>query len=404
MNKFIIAIIILFINSSVFSQIRYKKGSLTDNDGKVITCLILDEGWSNNPEKFTYKLSENGDPKAATVRSVSEFSVDGKKYERHTVEIDRSYPDSDGLSYSRAPKWNKEDLFLKVMVEGNETLYLYRKGNDVKFFYHSDNGEVKQLLYKEYKTMDEQISKNITYVNQLFKEVNCSQKSIDQLKNIDYSEKDLTAYFIEDNRCSDPDYNAGNATYKESRGDFNLKPSVGVAFSSLSVYNLEGSSDYNISFDQQTGLKLGLELEYIMPFNKNKWSIFLDMNYISYNAAFEKDIYKTVTTIHLMADADLKALQLPFGIRYYVFLNDDSKIYFDAGFNYAVFMDSKIFISGTGELDVESSKGMFGGIGYTLKNRYTLDLTYQNGDVLNSYLYRDSDFNVLSLSFKYTVF
>jgi outer membrane protein W len=404
MKKFILAVIFLFINISVFSQIRYEKGSLTDNDGKVITCLILNEGWKNNPVKFTYKFSETDSPKTATLKNVSEFSVEGQKFERHTVNIDRSYPDSNGLTYIRAPEWSKENLFLEVLVEGNETLYLYRKGNDVKFFYSSDRGEVKQLLFREYKTMDEKINKNITYVNQLFKEVNCSQESIDQLKQINYSEKDLKTYFIEDNKCSDPDYNVEGATYQKSNGNFNIKPSVGVAFSSLSVFNLEGNDDYNIDFDNQTGLKLGLEFEYVLPFNKNKWSFFLDLNYISYQASFEKEISNSYSVVHLEAEADLKALQLPLGIRYYVFLNDNSKIYFDAGFNYAVFMDSKVYISGTGDLDVDSSKGMFGGIGYTFRDKYTLDLSYQNGDIFNGYLYRDSNFNVLSLNIKYTVF
>ena len=404
MKKFILAGMLLFLNISVFAQIKYEKGYMTDNDGKVTTCLILDEGWNNNPVKFTYKFSENDNPKTATIKNVSKFSVEGRKFERYLVDIDRSYPGSNGLTYTRAPKWNKENLFLEVLVEGNEILYLYRKGNDVKFFYRSDQGEVKQLLYKEYKTMDEKINKNITYINQLFKEVNCSQKSIDQLKQINYSEKDLKAYFVADNLCSDPDYNVENETYQTSKGDFRLKPSVGVAFSSLSVFNLEGSDDYNIDFDNQTGLKLGLEFEYVMPFNKNKWSIFLDMNYITYKATFEKEIYNEITTVHLSAEADLKALQLPLGLRYYVFLNDDSKIYFDAGFNYGVFMDSKVYISGTGELDVESSKGMFGGIGYTFKDKYTLDISYQNGDILNRYIYRDSDFNMFSLNIKYTVF
>ncbi len=405
MRKIILAGVFLLLNFTVFSQIRYEKGFITDNEGKEFSCLILNEGWLNNPVKFIYKLSENSTPKTGMISNVGKFSFEnGLKYERLTVDIDRSYPNSNGYSYSRAPKWSKENLFLEVLVEGNNTLYLYRNGNDLKFFYKTGLGKVKQLLYKEYKTMDDRITKNLTYIDQLYKEVNCSEKSILDFKTVKYNETDMSKYFISENKCSDPDFKVENKTYQKANGDFNIKPYVGMAFSSLSIYNLEGSDDYNISFNNQIGVKLGLEFEYVLPVNKNKWSFFLDMNYISYKATFTKKIENGNEIVDLESQADLKALQLPLGIRYYVFLNDNSKIYFDAGFNYAIFMDSKIFISETGDLNIESSKGMFGSIGYTYKNKYTIDFSYQNGDILNRYLYRDSDFNMLSLNFKYTVF
>lgn len=50
-------LLVIFFSVKVCAQVTFEPGFLINNNGERIDCLIQDEGWWNNPEAFTYRLT-----------------------------------------------------------------------------------------------------------------------------------------------------------------------------------------------------------------------------------------------------------------------------------------------------------------------------------------------------------
>jgi hypothetical protein len=89
-NKLLLFLIIsTILNIHCFGQIVYEKGYYIDNSNQKIECFIKNLDWNNNPTKFMYKLTENGEKNTLDIKLVKEFGIgDGLKYVRKKVQID----------------------------------------------------------------------------------------------------------------------------------------------------------------------------------------------------------------------------------------------------------------------------------------------------------------------------
>ena len=129
MNKKLFLLIILFSYSS-YSQIVFEKGYFINNSNEKMECFIKNIDWRNNPTEFTYKTSEVSTQKNIGIESVKEFGLyNFSKYVRKTVEIDKSLESLDRLAHEKNPVFIEQELFLKVLVEGQANLYVYQEGD-----------------------------------------------------------------------------------------------------------------------------------------------------------------------------------------------------------------------------------------------------------------------------------
>jgi hypothetical protein len=216
-------------------------------------------------------------------------------------------------------KWNDETLYLKVLVEGDLALYQYEGTNIVKYFY--SNGKhttAEQLIFKEY--VDGTTIKNISqYKQQLYNMMKGAFPSMAKFERLKYKKDHLTDIFREYNEAvsaTTTDY-----TKTQNQGKFALKITPGVGFTTLEIANEMIPNSY-AKFDNKTSFRIGIELEYIMPFNNNKWSLFADPNYQTYKNEVAMDNYSYTLKYDF--------IELPLGVRHYMFLNDKSKIFIDA--------------------------------------------------------------------------
>ncbi|WP_227740356.1 hypothetical protein [Salegentibacter sp. BLCTC] len=117
MKKQALFLLFTILSLNCFSQITFEKGYYIDETNQRLNCLIRNVDWRNNPNKFEYKLSEEAEIKTASLNSVKEFAIKGvSKYVRSEVEIDRSSKNINKLSTEKNPVFQKETLFLKVLV------------------------------------------------------------------------------------------------------------------------------------------------------------------------------------------------------------------------------------------------------------------------------------------------
>ena len=390
-----------------YSQVLFENGYFINENNQKINCLIENQDWKSNPIGFKYKLDENQNILAADIKTIKEFGVTGQtKFVRALVKIDRSANKMESISKEKNPEFNEEKLFLKVLIEGKATLYLYDEVNLRRFFYKNNDSEIKQLVYKVYSVDNYNLAKNNYFREQLFIDFKCESISQKEYENLAYEKKDLEKFFIKYNKCNDPSFVSYES--KEKKDLFNLTIRPRLNNSSLSTNN-NTSETFDLKFDSKTNVSLGIEAEFILPFNKNKWAILFEPTYQYYKTEKTKE-----TTAFLGGEifgkVDYKSIELPIGIRHYFFLNNDFKIFLNASFVYDFSSNSKIkFTRNDGSeinsFDIKSNAGLGFGAGCKLKDKYSVELRYLTArNLLSNYVNWSSSFTTASLILGYSFF
>jgi hypothetical protein len=394
MNKIYILFLITGISFSIDcnSQISYVKGYYINDSNQKINCLIRNVDWRNNPKDFEYKISEQTKKERLTIESVKEFGIDNvSKYIRFDVDIDRSSNYLNLLSNDKDPKFKNEKLFLKVLIEGEASLFKYKDNSITRYFYQTGLLGINQLIFKKYKTTENKVRTNNEFRRQLYNNLKCSDISIDDLKSIDYGKKGLLEIFKKYNYCNNSEFI--NFEEKVSSDLFNLNIRPGLNSSSLVIDN-NHLNDRRMDYGNELAFRIGLEFEFIMKFNKNKWAVIIEPTYQSFKA---KD--KIITNI-INPNVNYKSIELPVGLRHYLFLNNNSKMFINGSFIYDIVLHSQVR-----NLDTASSNNFAMGIGYNYNKKYSVELRYQTKrNLTKGYVLWNSDYKTISLIFGYTLF
>jgi len=394
-TNFLFFLLFLFTSSS-FGQIKFERGYFIDNDNTKTECLIKNNDWKNNPAEFQYKLSENDDSKTGDVKGVKEFGIFGySKYVRFNTEIDRSSEEVNNLTYIKDPIWSKEQLFLKILIGGKASLYSYVDGNLQRFFYSTNDSFAKQLIYKQYLQGDDEIATNFKFRQQLWVDVKCSTTKKTIIESIDYRQKELEKYFKNYNEC------LGDTVVvpytKKSRNLFNLKISPGINYSSLTV---KGSSFKNSStvFSNTYNFRIGLEAEYILPINMNKWGIMIEPTYQTFHSESKTDFEHWTVNYNYF--------ELPIGVRYYFFLNKNLKIFLNAFYipYFGLNSHSTIDINNSPYLIIKSQEDLAIGGGIEYKRISAEIRYYTSQEILSGYFSWSSDYRKLSFIIGFKLF
>lgn len=359
--KKIFLLLFLAIAANSYAQINFEKGYYIDNANNRTDCLIRNVAWKNSPSDFKYKFSEDEEAKTKTLNEVKEFSVsESYKFKRFTVTIERSSTESGKLTSNPEPQFAEETLFLKVIVEGTLNLYQYEDGNMIKYFYSDGSHEnAEQLLYMEVNN-NGMIRENNRYKQQLYNLMKDKISKESRYERLSYTKNSILKLFMEYNGNE----SAKNFAERQNQGKINLKITPGVSFASLSVAN---PGNYNIEFDSKAALRIGAEVEYILPFNNNKWSIFTEPSYNNYenegnngNVAFSTK-YQT--------------LEIAVGPRHYLYLNQNTRLFLDVVYSFDIVVgESELLYSATIR-EVSSTSHFAAGAGVA-SGRFSGELRY----------------------------
>ncbi|MGE6354047.1 tRNA modification GTPase [Flavobacterium sp. NPDC079362] len=403
---FLVLTLVLSINS--YSQITYENGYFIDQNNKKTDCLIENLDWKNIPTSFKYKLPESQDIIIADIKTIKEFAISGEsKYIRTSLKIDRSSKFIENMSTDKDPVFKEETLLLKVLIEGKASLYMYDEGSLTRFFYKVNDAEIKQLVYKPYLINgNSSIAKNNYFREQLFIDLKCDNILQRDYENLSYDRRALLKFFIKYNKCSDTNFTEFEK--KEKKDLFNLTVRPRLNNSSLSISN-SNTDLYNFEFDSKSSLSLGVEAEFILPFNRNKWSLTVEPTYQFYKAEKTNETTSLVGG-EITAKVDYKSVELPIGVRHYFFLKNDSKIFINASYLIDFGSNSKIEFSRKdgsiiNSLDIKSGSTFALGIGGKLHDKYSIEFRYLiNRTILKNYLFLDSSYSTASLILGYSFF
>jgi len=402
MKKQLLILLTIISSINLYAQTSFEKGYFINNEGQKIECLIKNIDWRDNPTGFKYKLIDNDKAKHKTIENVKEFGIYNKsKFNRFIGDVDLSSKNIADLSKVKKAEFVKKQLFLKVLVEGKSNLYFYNINNIKIFFYKTENSAIEQLLYKRFKTNDNSIGYNKAYLQQLWLNLNCSSISKNQIKNTTYNKKDLINLFIKYNECQNSEFTNFEKNVKRDLFNFTLR--AGIRNSSLLMIN-NSSENPNLDFNTLS-YQAGIEIEYLMPFNHNKWALILEPTIQSFKSEITANYGTKDFIVAEKVVADYKSVELLLGLRHYLFLNKNSKIFMNAAYVLDFNTNSKIDFKTQMDEEIRQSNYLALGIGYKYKDKYSLEYRYgANRDLFSDYALWSSEYSKMSLILGVTIF
>ena len=393
------------IDIQTSSQIVFENGYFINESGQRTECLVKNLDWRNNPVAFEYKVSQDETIHAASVSNIKEFGVyDALKYIRATVRIDRSGDRVNNMNSDRNPNFQEEQLFLKVLVEGKASLFYYNEENLTRFFYKLNDSEISQLVYKRF-LLNGNVTQNNLFRQQLLLDMECQGITLRDVESLHYDRKDLERIFIKYNEATDSGYLYYQPAEKKKL--FNLTVRPGLSNSSLAIQNSMTDSR-DTDFGNKTNLRIGVEAEFILPFNKNRWSILIEPTYQYFRAEKREEVTNVEGGIR-DTKVDYQSIDFPVGVRYYIHMGDRSVIYANVSFLLGFTKHSTIDfrrIDGSlyNSLTLEPGKNIALGVGYKPGNRHSLEFRYHtNRQLLSNFYYWDSPYTTISLIYGYSL-
>ena len=410
--------LLLFINIFMFAQTKFKEGHYINLNNEKISGLIKDYDWKNNPTEIEFKLNEVSELIILKKEQIKEFEIyNNSKYINVNAKIDKSSNLNNQVTQERELIFTNENILLKVLVEGEASLYQYQDKDIEKFFYSINDILYEQLIFKMFLANKEDVvnlnnqDNNISafnsilindgYKKQLFQNVNCdfSRKKINHLT---FSKSSLYKYFVEYNTCKNINFKSFQKSFDTQ---FKIKGVITSNFNSLSL-NYLNNEYYSNDFDNSTNLAFGFEIELVLPFNNNKWSVFVEPSYNTYsNSAILKNPFSGSSPTQEV-DVKFNYIQIPFGIKHYFFLNNKLSLDLNLAYN-ARFSSKDNHINyengGSFEMFPFLNNYAFGvGANYN-KISFGLRLFTQTQILSGAFSQKYANYNNLALSMKYQI-
>lgn len=402
-----VLLLFYFVCFNTLAQINFEKGYIINNEGQKTDCLIRNVDWESNPDKIDYKLSKQSDVLVASVDDLKAFGIgESIKFISATVEMDRSSDRIDKLSQTRVASFNKEKLFLKVLLEGEANLYYYHDFNLKRFFFKPQNSDIKQLVYKQYKQTPTKIAENNRFRQQLLNELKCESLSESAFKNLEYNDRELRSLFKKYSECKGHSYRIYQ--FREKRDLFNLNIRPRLNYNTLKL-NRSIFPSVEIDFGSNLNYGFGVELEVLLPFNKNKWAFAAEPTYKFYsNETRQNSIIFSGGEI--ISYVEYTSLEVPIKARHYMFINNNSKLFFNVSYILDFTLDSSIEIfrnDGTriNSFEIESNNAIGLGLGFKQNDKYSIEFHYRtNSNLISQNINWASDYSMVSVILGYTLF
>ncbi|WP_116108462.1 porin family protein [Lewinella sp. IMCC34191] len=391
--RYSLVLIYLLLFSLLPAQQRYEPGYLVETSGARTEVLILNKGWRYHPKEISVKTSDDG---PITVRATDEleaFGIDGKaRYENREVDIEKSSTDIKVLS-DKVPQAQRERTLLRVEIAGPATLYSYLAPQVTKYFLAVGEEVPSQLTYTRV-LQDGQLFENRGYAKQLADALRCDPDFRIPTR-VKYTLKELAGIVSEYNQCVGQPY----VSYNDAPSDRKpLRFTANLAAYRTSFQMKDLSDDDALpEMDHQLIPRVGVDMEYTLPFGGHKFALLFRPGYYRYATS---STYQRRGREHALEVA-FDAIELPVAFRYYSFLSGGLQLFGTVGLGHTLTL---------GNIDRESHydlpmHGMFsftGEVGIRYRSHWTLAGGYRTHSSSIRHNTITTDFRVPYLQVGYT--
>jgi len=392
-------VILLLQSITASAQINFEPGYYVDNNGNRIEGMIKNMDWRYNPTMIEFKSSSE-EVQVLTIDQIQEFEITNySKYVRFNVKMDRTSKNVNEINENPDPVFKEEILLLKTLFEGQANLFEYVEGNLIRYFLQMEGQDIQQLIYKKYKNEEGVVVSNQSYKNQLWRNLYCVEISEDDLQRVTYTRRSLMKYLTRYSRCKGIELTDYHGKSESDRKQYRLTVRPGVTFITLTAGN-PNTNRFTLKeyeYESKVGFRIGLENEYILAVNRNKWSILLEPTYQSYST--EEDYNGEPVSV------DYSSIEIPIGLRYYMYLNDNQRIFANFLLAFDVTLNNELIYPDDNEFETKTGPYMAFGAGYSLNNKFDIELRYTfNRDLLSDYVSWEATYSTIVFTVGYSLF
>ncbi|MFA5330462.1 MAG: outer membrane beta-barrel protein [Prolixibacteraceae bacterium] len=371
---------------ALFSQIEFQKGYIVDNNKK-IECLIQNDNWANAPKTISYKMTVNSPIITRDVDEIQELYIYNTDQNYLLVRVQRLLNKEDTITEKR---------FLKCLLSGEASLFTYKNNGVEQFFFKVNDSRVMRLVYSKL-IVDGKILTNSKFRQQLSFWLKCNSVTEKRIIETGYNKQSLINILKDYNSCKGTDYTDFNKYKRKGK----LYLSVLGGGSLFRFENKDHGLDSNDvgSRSSKNSLKLGVDAELRIPFNRNKWGLFSELNYSKYTSKGSALLTMVSTApsnigvesrVNFSFTTDISMLEIPIGIRYYSFINKENILFYNAAFSYNILLPNKEHIkydSGWNKIMAKESvfKANYGwnlGVGYQYNSKYGIEIRFTQMGIL----------------------
>lgn len=368
-NYLLILCFCLAINSTL-AQTGFKQGYIINNRHERIDCLVKNAGNEESAMNYEYRLDNNEPIEKIDLAKIEEFGIDDKlKCIRAliTVEVSRNHIKS---IQDTIMEWEEGHAYLKTLVEGDlASLYSYFTEGQTFYYYSLEGGSIEPLAHKEYIISTTPTHQKILYDNtfheQLKQNLSCNNSM--NAHKVSYTKTELVKYFIDYHKCQNSNYHEFESAYAK-KGRLLIKPGLHLNSNQLTIESLVDAAP-SAFFTKENSVGFGLELEYVIPFNRYAWSIFAEANYLSYKTDQLSLDNKQSATLYDGYFINYKTIEIPVGLSYNLNLNRNQRFYMKAAIApHIILKESEIAFNENNRKILSSSSRLLVGLGYSFRN------------------------------------
>lgn len=411
----------LLLTVTVFSQNVYTSGYYIDQNNKRNEGFIEDTNPYNNPEKINFKTSLEDKATEVLIGDIREFKINSNyKYVRYTVDydFDQVVNKSEINIYGKEPRLKKKPVLLKVLVEGNATLYKAIIEDCVFFYFKTNSDETPKLLIHRKYNDKNTIVENNDFRKQLYDGLKTESLPIGEFLNLNFKESELVAVFKKANNQSNSLVEQ-NVAEDRIKNKFYYKVFAGVsAFRAPHTYNSLELKPKDVAFNNPM---VGVEFSNNFGTDSKRSELFGRLFYQSADitSAYHES-NNSGYVIDYMLKSKINSINLTAGYRYAFIKSGKNKVCVDGSlgvtspFGTDTTLDYSIdygpsnpgqSLNEHAELDKLSTNIFFNiGLGYVFDNRYAVNLEYSTPKkYLSKYAFSDGGYSNLNLIFTYTL-
>lgn len=379
------SIIIGFLSvQNSFCQENFIPGYIIQLNGDTLKGYIDYRDWDANPKKIFFKENSKNNISNYTPIDIKEFSANEEIYVSAIVKFEKSSIIQSDIDFNNEFKIVNDTVFLKTMIRGAKSLYLFKKESKEQF-YIGQNSTYELLYYKMYFKNNNgynNLIENKRYLGQLSVYLQDCPKIQKTLNRTKYNIKDIESLFEEYYDCSQTGMKFQKKSEKISTeiGVLAGMTSTSIKFTSTANQNIV-NADYKPSLNF-TG---AIFFDIILPRNQGKWSICNEAMYSSYKIKGHFEDYYSKSDIAL----NYSYFKFNSALRFKYPINK-AHIFFNAGFSIGSINSENTSIKTTSNFNSPSEKkainnpktnemGFILGLGAKVKS-YSFEFRYEGGN------------------------
>lgn len=357
-----------FLVHHLSAQQSFETGYVIDQTGRREVVDIFNLDWRFHPD--TIELLRAGITTRVATEDLQEFGIGSKaRYVNLPVLLEKSSVQYGHLPTDK-PVPQIERTLLRVEVEGNATLYSYLQPLVTKFFVARGDGLPKQLVYTRTLVKTDKVSESRLFIKQLQAHLDCSGMGAIK-ESLHYNLRNIKKIVQDYNDCSGAVDQVVYENEMPGRRAVRLTVLAGLHRATLKLKDAQQAGEY-AAYTTKPTLRIGLDLEFVLPFGGDKFAFLFRPNYYR----IQSDTGNSGGANSAPLYADYHAVDLPFAMRYYSFLNDDVKLFLSGGMGVTL-NSGNLYWNSFKTTGISRTTTLAAEVGTRYRERWNLSLGYE---------------------------